>query len=126
MTDINSKSENGNSLELPTHLPAWQIIDSHPELVQPLLEALKEVYDPEIRLNVIDLGLVRDAQMGESEAQLTMILTTPFCPYGPLLMESVRQKAEAVLNKPTKVTLGTEYWTPMMMPEDLRPDWGIF
>jgi metal-sulfur cluster biosynthetic enzyme len=55
-----------------------------------------------------------------------MILTTPFCPYGPLLMEAVREKAEGVINKPTKVVLGTEFWSPSMMPEDLRPDWGIY
>ena len=112
--------------EYETNLPKWQIEETHSSLVEPLKNILKEVYDPEIHLSVIDLGLIRDVQIGESEAQITMILTSPFCPYAPILMESVKQKAENVINKPINVSIGTEYWTPSMIAEDQRMDWGLY
>lgn len=50
-----------------------------------LMESLRSVIDPEIGLNIVELGLVRNLEVDtETEgATITMILTTPFCPYGP-------------------------------------------
>ncbi|MFN2196566.1 MAG: metal-sulfur cluster assembly factor, partial [Anaerolineales bacterium] len=49
------------------------------------------VIDPEIGLNVVELGLIRKLGIDESadSANITMILTTPFCPYGPHLLSSI-------------------------------------
>ena len=57
-----------------------------------LMESHRSVIDPEIGLNIIELGLVRNLEVDSNTdaANITMILTTPFCPYGPHIIEQVR------------------------------------
>lgn len=104
----------------------WQAEQSHPDLVEPVKERLREVIDPEIGLNVIELGLIRDLTINEDEAEVTMILTTPFCPYAPALMEMVRKNSEEALSRPVTVEIGMQMWEPSMMEEGAGADWGIF
>lgn len=56
-------------------------------------KALQPVFDPEIRMSVVDLGLIYGAALGESEkgrkVTVTMSLTSPACPYGPMLLAGV-------------------------------------
>jgi len=106
--------------------PNWVIESTHPELVEPLREALREVVDPEIGLNIIELGLVRDVTLDDREAQLKMILTTPFCPYGPAMLEMTRQKAESALARPTTIEMGMEMWDFSYMEEGAGADWGLY
>jgi metal-sulfur cluster biosynthetic enzyme len=106
--------------------PIWEIESTNPELMEPLIEELKKVMDPEIGLNVLELGLVRNVAIINGEAKLLMIMTTPFCPYGPALLETARQQAENGLKLPTSVTLGYEPWDPSMMDENARSEWGFF
>jgi metal-sulfur cluster biosynthetic enzyme len=87
---------------------------------------LREVVDPEIGLNVIELGLIRDLIITDDSAHITMILTTPFCPYGPALLEMARQKAEAILSLPTTIEIGMDMWDPTMMEEGAGAEWGLF
>lgn len=111
----------------PPYNPAkWQAEEKYPELCQKLRAALGEVYDPEIHLSIIQLGLVRDVTIRDDQAIIRMILTTLFCPYGPSLLESARVKAEEVLERPTAIDLGMEPWDISMMEEDLAADWGLF
>jgi metal-sulfur cluster biosynthetic enzyme len=111
-----------------TNRPAWTIESTHPDLFEPAKASLSEVIDPEIGLNIIQLGLVRDIIIGEDNenAVVKMILTTPFCPYGPAMIESTRQKAEEGLNMEVHVDLGMEMWDFSMMEEGLGGDWGLF
>jgi metal-sulfur cluster biosynthetic enzyme len=104
----------------------WQIESTHPELVEPVTEALREVVDPEIGLNIIELGLVRDIQIEDEQAKLTMILTTPFFPYGPAMLEMTRQKAEGTLERPTLIEMGMEMWDFSYMEEGAGADWGMY
>jgi metal-sulfur cluster biosynthetic enzyme len=104
----------------------WKVEETHPELFGPLQDALREVVDPEIGLNIVELGLIRDAEVETESAKITMILTTPFCPYGPALLEMTRQKAEGALGLPTEVEMGTEMWDLSMMEEGAGADWGMF
>lgn len=104
----------------------WQAESTHPELIEPLTNALREVVDPEIGLNIIELGLVRDLVIEDNQSRLTMILTTPFCPYGPAMLEMTRQKAEGALGRPTTIEMGMEMWDLSMMEEGAGADWGLF
>jgi metal-sulfur cluster biosynthetic enzyme len=104
----------------------WDIESTNPELIEPLREELKKVRDPELGLNVLELGLVRNVFVTKDEATLMMIMTTPFCPYAPALLEITRQKAEVALKRSTSVTLGFEPWDPSMMEENARAEWGFF
>ena len=87
---------------------------------------MREVVDPEIGLNIIELGLVRDLKVEDDKAEITMILTTPFCPYGPAMLEMTRQKAENFLQLPTTIDMGMEMWDFSMMEEGQGGDWGLY
>lgn len=93
-----------------------------------LIESLRSVIDPEIGLNVVELGLIRELDIDEDEdtANITMILTTPFCPYGPQIIEQVRVVGGQVMSNGVTVEIGTELWDPSMMEEGAGGDWGLF
>lgn len=93
-----------------------------------LLESLRSVIDPEIGLNIVELGLVRNLDVNEvsGHADITMILTTPFCPYGPQIIEQVRIVGNQVMPGGVHVQIGTELWDPSMMEEGAGGDWGLF
>ena len=93
-----------------------------------LLESLRAVVDPEIGLNIVELGLIRNVEIDEEEdfAHITMILTTPFCPYGPQLIDQVRLVGNNVMKGGVMVEIGTELWDPSMMEEGAGGDWGLF
>ncbi len=110
----------------PANQPVWQAESTHPDLIEPFKEAMRTIVDPEIGLNIIQLGLIRDLAIEDNSAVLTMILTTPFCPYGPAMIEMTRQKAEKALNRPVRVELGMEMWDFSMMEEGVGLDWGLY
>ena len=77
-----------------------------------VLDALREVVDPEIGMNVVELALIKQVILGETESEVKMILTTPFCPYAGSMIAQVKEQAESVLDHPVKVTLLAERWDP--------------
>jgi metal-sulfur cluster biosynthetic enzyme len=91
-----------------------------------LIEALRAVIDPEIGMNIIELGLIRDTEIEDDRAHITMIMTTPFCPYAPQLLEQTRRTAQEYLGLPTTVEMGMEMWDPSMMEDGAADDWGLF
>ncbi|GAB4510376.1 MAG: metal-sulfur cluster assembly factor [Anaerolineae bacterium] len=91
-----------------------------------LYEALRVVIDPEIGMNVIELGLIRNVDLHPDRAHVTMIMTTPFCPYAPQLLEQTRRTAQEYLQVPTTIEMGLEMWDPSMMEEGAADDWGLF
>lgn len=93
-----------------------------------LMESLRSVIDPEIGLNIVELGLVRNLETDPDtdRTKITMILTTPFCPYGPQLIEQVRIVGNQVIPGGVQVEIGTELWDPSMMEEGAGGDWGLF
>lgn len=105
---------------------SWQAESTHPELVEPFREQMREVVDPELGLSIIELGLIRDLKILDDHAEVNMILTTPFCPYGPAMLEVTRQKAENFLNRPVTIEMGMEMWDFSMMEEGAGADWGLF
>ncbi|MEM8863435.1 MAG: metal-sulfur cluster assembly factor [Chloroflexota bacterium] len=91
-----------------------------------LTEALRTVIDPEIGLNIVELGLVRNLDFSGDQPKITMILTTPFCPYGPAIIEQVRYTGKNAMGEEVIVEIGTELWDPSMMEEGAGGDWGLF
>jgi metal-sulfur cluster biosynthetic enzyme len=91
-----------------------------------LMTALRGVIDPELGMNVVELGLIRDVQIEDTSAHIVMILTTPFCPYAPAMINQVKLTAERSLGVPTAVEMGMEMWDPSMMEEGAGADWGLF
>ncbi len=96
------------------------------ELENKAREALREVFDPELGMSVIELGLIRKFDWTPGNVDITMILTTPFCPYGPALIEQVRLKTQEVTERVARVTMGLEMWDPTMMDDQAAANWGLY
>jgi metal-sulfur cluster biosynthetic enzyme len=96
------------------------------ERTDKLMADLREVVDPELGMNVVELGLIREVKIEDENAQITMILTTPFCPYAPAMINQVKMTAQDSLGMPTHVEMGAEMWDPSMMEEGAGGDWGLF
>ena len=107
----------------PVH---WDIHDTHPALVPALRDKLAEVMDPEIMLNVLQLGLVRKVSIENGEAKLYVLLTTPFCPYGPAMVEMIKQKAQEGMGMSVAIELGFEPWDFSLMEDPGALDWGMY
>lgn len=90
-------------------------------------QALKEVIDPELGVNIVDLGLVYSITLRKDTIYLKMTLTFPGCP----LAGPITRKAEEVLKalsgiKKAKVTLVWDPpWTPDMVNEDIKEELGL-
>jgi len=112
--------------EVSTNPIHWDIHDTHPDLVPLLRTKLAEVMDPEIMLNVLQLGLVRKVSIENGEAKLYVLLTTPFCPYGPAMLEMIKQKAQEGLGMSVTIELGYEPWDFSLMEDPSALDWGMY
>ena len=98
-------------------------------------EQLKQVIDPELFVNIVDLGLIYvvDLKPSESDQKFTdvlveMTMTSPMCPAGPQLVANSRQAVESmpgVSKVEIKVVMDPP-WTQEMMSEDARDQLGIF
>lgn len=110
----------------PQNLPEWDAEKDHPELCEKIRESLREVRDPELGMDLIQLGLVRNVTINEERVKIEMILTTPYCPYAPMLMESARRRTEAAAGMVTEVVYGKEVWDQSMMEDSSGFNWGLF
>jgi metal-sulfur cluster biosynthetic enzyme len=104
----------------------WTIHQTNPDRVQEVRARLSEVVDPEIGMNIIQLGLVRDVEIENGIGRLKMILTTPFCPYGPAMIEMTKAKAVEGLNMPVNIEMGMDMWDFSMMEDPSALDWGMY
>jgi metal-sulfur cluster biosynthetic enzyme len=99
------------------------------KLKEKIMEALKNCYDPEIPINIVDLGLVYGIKLNENnEAFLRIGLTAPGCPVGFLLQEEVVQEVSKIPEiKRVEVEIArTPLWTPDRMSEDAKRQLGMF
>jgi metal-sulfur cluster biosynthetic enzyme len=87
-----------------------------------VMEALKEVQDPELRLGIVDLGLIYGADVAEDGKSVTvrMTLTSPACPYGPMLITDVKNVVD---NLPGVDQAEVEIvWDPPWDPRTMASD----
>jgi len=86
-----------------------------------VMAALKPVHDPEIRIGIVDLGLVYDVLVEESgKVTVKMTLTTPGCPYGEMLLTMVHRAVEE-LDGVTEVEVRL-VWDPPWDPKEMCSD----
>ena len=93
-----------------------------------LIEALREVIDPELMINIVDLGLVYSINHTDRKAFVEMTLTSPACPAGPqIIMQSKMslEKLPGVDTAEIKLVM-TPPWTPARMTDEARDQLGIF
>jgi metal-sulfur cluster biosynthetic enzyme len=92
-------------------------------------EALKQVYDPELGINIVDLGLVYDIEVDEQgDVLIRYSLTTMGCPIGPLIEDQMRAFLAPIegIGEVQPDLVFRPPWSPEMMSEEARAALGIF
>lgn len=94
--------------------------DGPPELLDAIVQALQQVQDPEVAMNIVDLGLVYGITVGAGHAHVRMTMTSAACPVTDLLADEVRiQLGDALPGQlPVEVEM---VWDPPWTPERLSP-----
>ncbi|WP_448524066.1 metal-sulfur cluster assembly factor [Pseudothermotoga sp.] len=93
-----------------------------------VLEALKQVIDFEIGLDIVSLGLVYDVAIdNENNVTITMTMTTPACPLAGLILQDAEDKVRQIDGvKDVKINLTFDPpWTPDRMSEEIKKKFGI-
>lgn len=86
-----------------------------------VLEALKSVYDPELNINVVDLGLIYNVEVSdEADVTITMTLTTPGCPLHDSITTGVRYCVQGL--EETRNVEVNLVWEPAWSPENMTPE----
>jgi len=93
-----------------------------------VIAVLKNVLDPDIHMNIVDLGLIYDVQVGQNNSvHIQMTLTSPACPYGPELIENV--KAMLLILKGVKYVkvdlVFSPPWSQDRISEEARLELGL-
>ena len=98
------------------------------ELEQRIAEMIKTVYDPEIPVNIYDLGLIYRIEVKDDySVEVDMTLTAPNCPAADFMMEDVRQKIEGIQGI-GQVTLNLVFepeWSQDLMTEEAKLELGL-
>jgi metal-sulfur cluster biosynthetic enzyme len=93
-----------------------------------LLDALRDVIDPELMINIVDLGLIYEIAQDESKVVVQMTLTSPACPAGPQIMQQSKlalEKLADVSEAEIKLVMSPP-WSPARMTDEARDQLGIF
>jgi len=106
--------------------PVWDAEKNNPETATNLRKVLREVKDPEMGLDIIQLGLVRNVTIQGNSAIIKMIMTSPFCPFASIMLDAAQKKATDILKMPVQVELSDEVWDMSMMEEGPGMDWGLY
>ncbi|MDQ3514051.1 MAG: metal-sulfur cluster assembly factor [Chloroflexota bacterium] len=92
-------------------------------------EGLKNVYDPEIGVNIVDLGLVYDADVSDAgDVLVTMTLTSLGCPLGPVIVQEVNNALKDLpgIGDTDVKLVWSPPWSPDMMSEDAKDELGMW
>lgn len=102
-------------------------IASDDELVEWVIDALKTVYDPEIPVNIYDLGLVYRVEIKDSFVEIDMTLTAPGCPVAETFPGMVERSVELVpgINKAVVEIVWDPPWSPDLISEAARLELGL-
>jgi metal-sulfur cluster biosynthetic enzyme len=87
-----------------------------------VMEVLRQVEDPELGMDIVDLGLVYEAQVEDSKAKVTYSLTSMGCPAGPLIaqdIDSAVRQVEGISDVELELTFDPP-WTPDRMSDDAK------
>ncbi len=104
-------------------------LESEADLEERIVAALKTVYDPEIPVDIYELGLIYDiAHQGGGKVEVSMTLTSPACPVAGSLPGEVEQKVQGVdgVEEASVELVWDPPWNPSMMSEAAKLDLGMF
>lgn len=89
-------------------------------------EALRAVSDPELGVNIVDLGLIYDVEVEETAARVTMTLTSPGCPAGDQILAGAKKQTESVeeVDEAEVNLVWKPFWTPDRIDPKIRAAMG--
>lgn len=92
-----------------------------------ITNALRTVIDPEIGLNIVDLGLIYEIQINEGKANVKMTLTTPGCPMHATISQEVKEKVESLngINEAIVQIVWDPPWTMERMSDEAKKEMGF-
>lgn len=88
-----------------------------------VIEVLKTVNDPEIGVDVWTLELIYNINIKDDKINIKMTFTSPLCPYGPMILEEIKQKLNNL--KPKEVNIEVVFSPPWQPSEELRATLGV-
>jgi metal-sulfur cluster biosynthetic enzyme len=93
-----------------------------------LISALRTVKDPELNVNLVDLGLIYSIQAHDDQVDVEMTLTSPACPAGPGMLQNAAAALEAVpgVSKANVKLVMSPPWSPDKMSDAARDELGFF
>jgi metal-sulfur cluster biosynthetic enzyme len=93
-----------------------------------ILEALRNVVDPELGINIVDLGLVYEVSVEDEKVHIEYTLTTMGCPIGPMIEAQMKQFLDEVpgIREVEAEMVFTPPWTPDKMSEEAKAALGMF
>lgn len=97
------------------------------ELKEKIIDEIKKIYDPELPVNIYDLGLIYDVQVNEKKAKIKMTLTTPNCPVAESLPQEVKEKVSSI-NLVNEVEIEMTFeppWSKDLMSEEAKLELGL-
>jgi metal-sulfur cluster biosynthetic enzyme len=97
-------------------------------LEEQVMEALRKVDDPELGINIVDLGLVYEVDIRDDTVHIEYTLTTMGCPIGPLIEQQIKQLIEPIegIEQVDAEMVLTPPWTPDKMSEEAKAALGMF
>jgi FeS assembly SUF system protein len=104
------------------------VSSGHEKLREEVIAMLRDVYDPEIPVNIFELGLVYDVKVDETDAiQIVMTLTSPMCPVAEILPVEIETRAREIEGvRDVQIDLVWDPpWNPDMMSEAARLELGM-
>jgi FeS assembly SUF system protein len=129
MEEENKQPEPQGNVE-QNALPPRQLSSVEKTVIEALvIEAIRTCYDPEIPVNIFELGLIYGVEISdEGDVLVNMTLTTPYCPAAQSLPPGVQQKVQSVAGvKSVRINIVWEPpWNPSMMSEAAKLELGMF
>ena len=119
-----------NSLHLGSLLISRSLFENKPLMInleQKIRNSLKKVLDPELRINIVDLGLVYDVREENGEVEVEMTLTSPGCPLAGVIDSRIKEvvgKIKGVKNITIEI-IWDPPWTQEMMSDEAKAELGF-
>jgi metal-sulfur cluster biosynthetic enzyme len=90
-------------------------------MIQKIYEIMKEIYDPEIPLDIVNLGLIKNININNGEINIVMTLTSPDCPLANVIITNIRNKLLQELEDVEKVNIHLDF-TKSWTTDEISPD----
>ena len=91
--------------------------------------ALQDVIDPEVGINIVDLGLIYDVKLDDTQLDIVMTMTSPACPMGPYIQDEVEARLQELVGYDIPIGIDVVWepaWSPAKMSDRARLQLGLF